>query len=47
MVGGNEGLEGLSKKEEGLMDMDNSVAIATRRGYKGVNDNGKNTIKNK
>ena len=25
--GGREGVEGLSKKEKGLMDMDNSVVI--------------------
>ena len=27
-VGGGEGLQGLSKKEKGLMDMDNSVETA-------------------
>ena len=32
MVGGNEGLEGLSKKEKGLMDMDNSVRTDCGRG---------------
>ena len=26
-MGGGEGVEGLSKKEKGLMDMDNSVVI--------------------
>ena len=26
--GGGEGVEGLSKKEKGLMDVDNSVVIA-------------------
>ena len=35
-------MEGLSKKEKGLRDMDNSVVIAEgRRGIKGLNDNGK------
>ena len=33
--GGGLGVEGLSKKEKGLMDMDNSVVIAGGRGYKG------------
>ena len=28
----SEGVEGLSKKEKGLMDMDNSVVIAGGRG---------------
>ena len=28
-------MEGLSKKEKGLMDMDNSVVIAGGRGVKG------------
>ena len=32
----SEGVEGLSKKEKGLMDMDNSVVIAGGRGYKGT-----------
>ena len=37
MVEGGEGVEGMSKKEKGLMDMDNSVVIAGgRRGYKGT-----------
>ena len=30
------GVEGLSKKEKGLMDMDNSVVIAGGRGSKGT-----------
>ena len=34
--GGGEGVEGLSKKEKGLMDMDNSVVIAGGRAYKGI-----------
>ena len=38
---------GLSKKEKGLMDMDNSVVIAGRRGVRGLNGNGKNINKNK
>ena len=29
--GGHEGVEGLIKKEKGLMDMDNSVVIAGGR----------------
>ena len=29
-------MEGLSKKEKGLMDMDNSVVITRERGYKGT-----------
>ena len=33
---------GLSKRKKGLMDMDNSMAIAGA----GINGNGKNTIKN-
>ena len=35
-------MEGLSKKEKGLMDMDNSVVIAggRRGGVRGLNDNG-------
>ena len=45
-------VEGSSKKEKGLMDMDNSLVIMGRRevggggrGYKADNGNGKNTIK--
>ena len=34
--GAGEGLEELSKKEKGLMDMDKSVVIAGGRGYKGT-----------
>ena len=34
--GGGQGVEGLSEKEKGLMDMDNSVVIAGGRGYKGT-----------
>ena len=33
--GGGEEVEGLSKKENGLMDMDNSVVTAGWRGIKG------------
>ena len=29
-------MEGLSKKEKGLRDMDNSVVIAGGKGYKGT-----------
>ena len=40
-------MEGLSKKEKGLMDVDNSVVIAGGEGgIRGLNGNGKNTIKN-
>ena len=40
------GVEGLSKKEEGLRDMDNRVVTAGRQGgIKGLNGNGKNIIK--
>ena len=35
-VGRGEAMEGLSKKEKRLMDMDNSVVIAGRRRYKGT-----------
>ena len=38
-------MEGLSKKEKGLMNMDNNVMIAGGRGIGGINANGKNTIK--
>ena len=31
---GGKGVEGLAKKEKGLMDMDNSVVIAGEAGYK-------------
>ena len=35
-------MEGLGKKEKGLMDMDNSVVIAGREGsIRGLNSNGK------
>ena len=30
------GVEGLSKKEKGLMDMDDSLAIAGEAGHKGT-----------
>ena len=43
--GEEEGMEGLSKKEEGLMDMDNSVVIARAGAIRGLNVNGKNKIK--
>ena len=38
-------MEGLSKKEKGLMGMGNSVVIAGGGGIRGINGNGKNTIK--
>ena len=34
-------MEGLSKKEKGLMGMDNSVVITVERGLQGVYGNGK------
>ena len=34
-------VEGLSKNEKGLMDMDNSVVTAVGRGVKGLNGNRK------
>ena len=33
-------MEGWSKKEKGLLDMDNSVVIAGEREYKGLKNNG-------
>ena len=33
---GRLGVEGLSKKEKGLIDMDNHMGIAKGRGYKGI-----------
>ena len=42
---GGKGLEGLSKKEKGLMEMNNSVVIAgVGDVIRGLNENGKNTI---
>ena len=44
---GVERMEGLSKKEKALMDMDNSVVTeAGGGGLRGINGNGKNTKKN-
>ena len=45
MERGGEAVEGLSKKEKGLRDMDNSVGIAEGWRYTGLKGNGKNTIK--
>ena len=43
--GGSEGRgEGLSKKEKGLMDMDNGV-VTGGEGVRRLNGNGKNTIR--
>ena len=42
---GGEGVGRLSKKEEGLIDMNNSVVIAGVGGIRGQNGNGKNIIK--
>ena len=39
-------MEGWSKKEKELMDMDNSVVIVGEGGTRGLHGNGKNTIKN-
>ena len=36
---------GIKQKEKGLMDMDNSVVIAGGEDIRGLNGNGKNTIK--
>ena len=45
-MGGGEAGEGLSKKENGLMDMDNSVVIVGWGGcIKGLNINKRNTMK--
>ena len=38
-------MKGLSRREKGVMDKDNSVVIAGRRDYRGLNGNGRNTIK--
>ena len=38
-------MEGSSKKEKGLMDRDNSGVLAGGKGLRGLNCNGKNTIK--
>ena len=47
MTAGGWEVEVLSKKEKGLMDMDNSVVILGGRGVgiRGLNGNRKNTIK--
>ena len=43
-MGARLGVEGLSKQEKELMDMDNSVVIVGRRGgIRGLNGNRKNT----
>ena len=42
---GGYGVEGLSKKEKGLMDMDNSVVIIGGGDCKGAKWSWKNTIK--
>ena len=41
---GGQGVKELSKKEKGLMNMDNNVLITGRSGVQGINCNGKNTI---
>ena len=47
--GGEDGLEvkGQKKKEKGLLDVYNRVVIAEGSGIRGLNGNGKNTIKKK
>ena len=44
---GRLGVEGLSEKDKGLMDMDNCVVTAGEGGHRGLNGNGKNTRKMK
>ena len=39
--GEDEGVEGLTKKEKWLMDMDNSVVIVWEGVIRGLSDNGK------
>ena len=39
--GGDEEMEGLSKKQKGLMDMDNSGDCWGKRGVRGPKGNGK------
>ena len=34
--GSSKGVDGLSRKEKGLMDMDDSLAIAGEAGHKGT-----------
>ena len=43
--GRHYGVETLSIKEKGLVDMLNSVVIAMGRGIRGLTGNGKNKIK--
>ena len=38
-------VEGLSKKEKGLMDIDSSVVIVGGGGIRGLNGDGQKTIK--
>ena len=40
------GVQGWSKKEKGLMDMDNSVGTVGGWGIRGLNGNGKIQLKN-
>ena len=44
-MGQRLGCGGTDQKEKGLVDMANSVVISGRRGYEGLNGNGKNTRK--
>ena len=37
----------MSTKEKGLVDTDNNMVTVGGRGIRGVNGNGKNTLKNK
>ena len=43
---GGQGLEGLSKQEKGLVDMDNTVVISGLGGERGPNGNKKFKILN-
>ena len=44
LVGGGEGMEGLSKMVKGLMNMDNRMLIAGEGKIRELSGNGKNTI---
>ena len=46
-VRAGQGVEGLSKKEKGLVDMDKSMVTVGGMGIRELNGNGKNTIKTK
>ena len=46
-MGGGERVEGWSKKEKGLVDMDSRVVTAGGGGIRGLDGNKNNTIKMK